>query len=143
MQLEIPAGIDDGNEIRLSGEGDVGAKGGPAGNLYIAVNVLEHRFFKRDGTNVLYELPINFAQAALGTEVEVPTLNGKEKLKVPAGSQAGRLFRLKNKGIPYLRRNGRGDQMVKLLVTTPEKLTREQRRLFQELGKSFTPDEKK
>ena len=143
MALEIPAGVDDGNEIRLSGEGDIGEKGGPSGNLYITIKVLRHQFFKRDGTNILYELPINFAQAALGTEVEVPTLYGEERLKVPAGSQAGRIFRFKGKGIPYLRRNGRGDQLVRLLLVTPEKLTREQRRLFEELGKSFAPDKKK
>jgi molecular chaperone DnaJ len=141
--LEIPAGVDDGNELRLSGEGDIGERGGPSGSLYVTIKVLGHKFFKRDGSNILYELPINFAQAALGTEVEVPTLYGKERLKVPAGSQADRIFRLKDKGIPHLRRNGRGDQLVRLLLITPEKLTREQRRLFQELDKSFASDKKK
>ncbi len=143
MVLEIPAGVDDGTELRLSGEGDIGERGGPSGNLYITIKVLTHQFFKRDGTNILYELPINFAQAALGTEVELPTLYGKERLKVPAGSQAGRIFRLKGKGVSYLRKNGHGDQMVRLLLVTPEKLTKEQRRLFEKLAESFTLDEKK
>lgn len=142
MKLEIPAGIDDGNEMRLSGEGDIGERGGPSGNLYITIRVLRHQFFSRDGNNVLYELPINFAQAALGTEVEVPTLYGEKRLKVPAGSQSGEVFRLKGKGIPYLRRNGSGDQLVKLLLVTPEKLTKEQRKLFQELAESFTLEKK-
>lgn len=143
MTLEIPAGIDDGNEMRLSGEGDIGERGGPSGNLYITIRVLRHQFFNRDGNDVLYELPINFAQAALGTEVEVPTLYGETRLKVPAGSQSGKAFRLKGKGIPYLRRNGSGDQLVKLLLVTPEKLTKEQRKLFQELAESFAPHKKK
>jgi molecular chaperone DnaJ len=143
MTLEIPAGVDDGTELRLSSEGDIGERGSPSGNLYITIKVSPHQFFQREGNNILYELPINFAQAALGTEVEVPTLYGKVKLKVPAGSQAGRIFSLKGKGIPYLRRNGQGDQLVKLLLVTPEKLTKEQRRLFQELNKSFTLDGKK
>ena len=143
MKLEIPAGVADGNEMRLSGEGDIGERGGPSGNLYITFKVLQHQFLRRDDNNVLYELPINFAQAALGTEVEVPTLYGEVKLKVPAGSQAGKIFRLKGKGIPYLRRNGNGDQLVRLVLETPEKLTKQQRRLFEELAESFTPDKKK
>lgn len=143
MTLEIPAGVDDGNEIRLSGEGDIGERGSPSGNLYITIKVMPHQFFQRDGADVLYELPVDFAQAALGTEVEVPTIYGEVKLKVPAGSQAGRLFRLKGKGIPYLRRNGHGDQLVRLLLITPEKLTKQQRKLFQELAESFTLDKKK
>jgi molecular chaperone DnaJ len=143
MTLKIPAGVDDSNELRVNGEGDIGERGGSSGNLYITIRVLPHPFFKRDDNNVLYELPINFAQAALGTEVEVPTLYGNIKLKVPAGSQTGRVFRLKGKGIPHLRRNGQGDQLIILLLVTPEKLTKQQQRLFQELGKSFTPDEKK
>jgi len=143
ITMEIPAGVDDGTEIRISGGGDVGERGGPAGNLYIIVTVLPHQLFKRDGANVLHQLPINFAQAALGVEMVVPTLYGEVKLKVPAGSQTGRVFRLKGKGIPYLKRNGCGDQLVRLLVVTPEKLTKQQRQLFLELAESLGPDEKK
>jgi molecular chaperone DnaJ len=140
IALEIPAGVDDNNEIRLSGQGDIGERGGPPGDLYVAMNVLPHKLFRRDGNDVLYDLPVNFAQAALGTELEVPTLYGKEKIKIPAGSQAGKVFHLKGKGIPYLRRHGKGAQLVKLLLETPEKLNKKQRKLFQELAESFTSD---
>jgi len=140
IALEIPAGVDDNNEIRLSGQGDIGERGGPPGDLYVAMNVLPHKLFRREGNDVLYDLPVNFAQAALGTVLEVPTLYGKEKIKIPAGSQAGKVFHLKGKGIPYLRRNGKGTQLVKLLLETPEKLNKKQRKLFQELAESFTSD---
>ena len=143
IELDIPAGVDDGNELRLSGKGDIGEKGGPAGDLYITVRVLEHPLFQREGTNIIYELPINFAEAALGTEVMVPTLYGEVKLKVPAGSQSGTIFQLKDKGITHFRRSGRGDQLVKLVVITPEKLTEKQRQLFQELAKSLGQDKGK
>ena len=136
--VKIPAGVDDGSQIRLSGEGEAGARGGSPGNLYIVVSVRPHQFFIRDNDNILYELPINFAQAALGTEVEIPTLDGKNKLKIPAGSQTGKVFRLKGQGIPHLHRSGRGDQLVTLFVDTPEKLTERQRQLFQELAGSLS-----
>ncbi len=138
--VKVPAGIDDGNGIRLSGEGDAGFRGGSPGNLYVVVSVRKHRFFSREGDNVVYELPVNFAQAALGAEVEVPTLYGATKLKVPAGSQAGRVFRLKDKGIPRLRGFGHGDELVVLRVVTPESLSKEQRRLFEELSRSLGSD---
>jgi len=137
--VKIPAGVDDGSQIRITGEGDAGTRGGPSGNLYITVSVKRHELFTRDGDDIIYELPINFAQAALGAEVEVPTLDGKVKLKVPAGSQTGRVFQLKNKGVPHLHRSGRGDQLVTLLVVTPESLTEKQRQLFQELASSLGP----
>ena len=136
--IKIPAGVDDGSQIRLSGEGDAGARGGSPGNLYITLSVKQHEFFTRDGDNILYELPINFAQAALGTEVEVPTLDGKNKLKIPAGSQTGKVFRLKDKGAYRLHRSGRGDQLVTLFVVTPENLTDRQRQLFQELNETLS-----
>jgi len=135
--VNIPAGIDNGNQIRLSGEGDAGERGGSPGNLYVTLSVEQHPFFIRENDNILYELPINFAQAALGTEVEVPTLDGKTKLNVPAGSQTGNVFHLKGKGIPHLRRNGCGDQLVTLFVATPDSLTKRQRQLFQELAESL------
>lgn len=143
ITIEIPAGVDDGNEMRLSGQGSVGERGGPAGNIFITITVLPHRLFKRDGTNILYELPVNFAQAALGADLTVPTLHGEVKLKVPAGSQTGQVFQFKGKGIPYLNRNRHGDQLIRLLVVTPERLTKQQRQLFQELADSLSRDGKK
>jgi len=138
IPVRIPAGVDDGSQIRLSGEGEAGTRGGSPGDLYITLSVEQHEIFVRDGDNILYELPVNFAQAALGAEVEIPTLDGKTKLKVPAGSQTGTVFRLRGKGIPHLRRNGRGDQLVMLVVVTPASLTEKQRQLFQELAGSFS-----
>jgi len=139
IMVKIPPGVDDGSQLRLSGEGEAGLRGGPPGNLYITLSVLPHEFFARDGDNILYELPINFAQAALGAEVEVPTLDGKVNLKVPAGSQTGKVFRFKGQGVPHLHRGGCGDQLVTLLVVTPESLTEKQRQLFEELASSFSP----
>ncbi len=137
ISVRVPAGIDDKNVIRLTGEGEAGYRGGPAGNLYVEVAVAKHEFFTREGDNVLYALPVNIAQAALGAEVEVPTLYGSTKLKIPAGSQTGRIFKLKDKGIPRLNGAGRGDQLVILRVLTPESLTKEQRKLFEELARSL------
>jgi len=139
ISVEIPPGVDDGTGIRLRGEGEAGARHGSPGDLYVMVSVRRHEFFVREGDDVIFELPVNFAQAALGIEVEVPTLYGKSKLSIPVGSQTGRVFRLKDKGIPHLRRRGRGDQLVRLLVVTPESLTKEQSRLFEELAKSLGP----
>ncbi len=137
--IKVPAGVDDGSQMRLSGEGDAGTRGGPPGALYISLSVAEHEFFTRDGDDIRYELPVNFAQAALGVEIEVPTLNGRTMLKVPQGSQTGTVFRLKGKGFPHLRRGGRGDQLVTLIVVTPQSLTKEQRQLFRELADSLGP----
>ena len=135
--VNIPAGVDNGSRIRLRGEGEVGRRGGSSGDLYITLSVKEHEYFTRYNDDLLYELPINFAQAALGTEVEVPNLNGKTKLKIPAGSQTGQVFRLKGQGIPHLRGSGCGDQLVTLFVVTPDSLTEKQRQLLQELGDSL------
>jgi len=137
--VTIPAGVDDDIQIRLKGEGETGTRGGSSGDLYVILSVLPHQFFARDGDNVLYELPINFAQAALGAKVAVPTLDGEVELKIPAGCQTDKVFQLKNKGIPHLHRSGRGDQLVKLRLVTPEKLTEKQRQIFQELANSFGP----
>ena len=139
ISVKIPAGVDDGTQMRLSGEGEAGTRGGHSGNLYVTLSVQPHQFFSRDGDNILYELPINFAQAALGTEVEVPTLDGKTKLKIPSGSQTGKVFQLKNRGIPHLHRSGYGDQLVTLFVVTPEKLTERQRQLLKEMADSLSP----
>ena len=139
ISLEIPPGVDDGVTMRLNGEGDLGGRGGSPGNLYVTLSVEEHEFFIRDGYDVIFQLPINFAQAALGTEVEVPTLYGNSKINIPPGSQTGKGFRLKGKGIPHLHKNGHGDQMVRLFVTTPDSLTKQQRQLFEELAKTLDP----
>ena len=137
VAVKVPAGVDDGSQIRLSGEGDAGTRGGGPGNLYIVLSVKEHAFFKRQGDEVLYDLAINFAQAALGNEVEVPTVDGTFSLKVPPGTQTGNLFRLKGKGVPHLRGGGRGDQIVLVHVVTPHTLDEHQRELFEELAKSL------
>lgn len=122
----------------MTGEGDAGYLGGSSGNLYVEVDVAKHKFFEREGDNVIYELSVNFAQAALGTEVQVPTLYGDNKLKIPSGSQTGKVFRVRDKGIPRLHGMGRGDQLVVLRVVTPESLTKEQRKLFEELSRSLS-----
>jgi molecular chaperone DnaJ len=137
IAVNVPPGIDDRNAIRMTGEGEAGYRGGSPGNLYVEISVAKHRYFTREGNNVIYELPVNFAQAALGAELEVPTLYGQSKLKIPAGSQTGRVFRLKDKGIPRLNGFGRGDQVVVLRLVTPESLTKEQRRLFEDLSRSL------
>ena len=142
LSINIPPGVEDGSRIRLTGEGEAGTRGGPSGDFYVSLSVLEHEFFVRDGDDILYELPINFAQAALGTEIEVPTLSGQIKLNIPAGSQTGKTFRLKGKGIPRLQRHGQGDQLVSLFVVTPESLTKQQRQLFQELADTMEPTKK-
>ncbi len=139
ISVVIPAGVDNDSQIRLRGEGEAGTRGGSAGNLYINISVEEHEIFSRQNDNILYELPINFAQAALGAEVEIPTLEGKTSFKIPAGSQTGQVFRLKGQGIAHLRGGGHGDQLVKLFVVTPDKLTAKQRRLLAELGASLSP----
>ena len=139
ISVRVPAGINDGSQIRMSGEGDAGARGGSAGNLYISILVKPHQHFVRDNDNVLYQLAINFTQAALGAEVEIPTLDGNTKLKIPAGSQTGNVFRLKGKGIPHLNRHGRGDQLVPIFVVTPDKLSKRQRQLLEELADSLSP----
>jgi molecular chaperone DnaJ len=142
IMVKVPAGVSDGSRMRLSGEGDAGTRGGSAGNLYINLSVKEHEFFKRDGDNIFFDLPINFAQAALGTEVEVPTLHGDVKLKIPAGSQSGQVFQLKNKGVPHLHGRGHGDQIVRIILVTPESLTKRQRQLFEELAEELGPTKK-
>lgn len=136
-KVQIPAGVDSGTQIRLAGEGGPGINGGPNGSMFLVLDVQPHQFFKRRENDILLNLDINVAQAALGAEVEVPTLDGVEKLKIPAGTQPGKVFHLRNKGVPYLRRSGRGDQLVIVNVAVPTKLTREQRELFQKLADSL------
>ncbi|MEA4846568.1 MAG: molecular chaperone DnaJ [Clostridiaceae bacterium] len=134
IMLNIPAGIDDGQTMSLRGEGDPGSKGGPAGDLFVTVNVKAHSIYKRQGNDVVCEIPITFAQAALGAELEVPTLDGKVKYSLPEGTQTGSIFRLKGKGIPYLRGNGRGDQYVKVEIDVPKKLNEKQKELLRQFS---------
>jgi len=135
ITVAIPAGVDDGHRLRMDGEGSAGVYGGPPGDLYVTFSVKPHRLFRRDGTDILYELAINFAQAALGDEVKVPSLDGKVDLKIPSGTQNGKTFRCKGKGIPYIDGRGRGDLLVKVVITTPQHLDKNQRHLFEELAK--------
>lgn len=137
LRVTIPAGVGDGAQIRLTGEGDVGPRGGLPGNLYLVVMVQPHPFFQRDGDDIVYELALNVAQAALGDEVEIPTLEGQTTLRVPPGTQTGAVFRLRGKGVPRLQSSGRGDMIVVAKVAVPEHLTEQQRRLFQELARTF------
>ncbi|NOZ29335.1 MAG: molecular chaperone DnaJ [Chloroflexi bacterium] len=137
IQVDIPAGVDDGTQIRLAGEGEAGLYGGPPGNLYVVLSVEPHPLFQRQDYDILLELPIDIVQAALGAEVDVPTLDGPVKLKIPPGTQHGRVFRLKEKGVPYLRRRGRGDLLVSVRVVVPTELTEEQRQLLRKLGETL------
>jgi molecular chaperone DnaJ len=137
ISVKIPAGVDDGTRIRLAGEGEPGARGGPPGNLYVVLRVKTHPHFLRENNNILLELGINVAQAALGDRVKVPTLDGEEELAIPAGTQTGEVFKIRGKGVPYLRRNGRGDQLVMIQVLTPTRLTRRQKELLDELGQTL------
>ena len=138
--VSIPAGVDNGNQIRLAGEGQPGDNGGPNGNLYLVVRVLSHKYFRRRENDILMDLDINIAQAALGAEVDVPTVDGLARLKIPAGIQPGKVLRMRGKGVPHLRGNGRGDQMVVVNVGIPKTLTGEQRKLIEELAKSLGSD---
>jgi molecular chaperone DnaJ len=137
LEVKFPAGIDDGAQLRLSGEGDVGAYGGPRGNLYLLVAVKAHKFFQRDGDDLIYHLELNIAQAALGIEMEVPTLEEAEALRIPPSTQSGEVFVLRGKGVPHLRGGGRGDLLVRAQVLTPKNLSAEQKRLLAELAESL------
>jgi molecular chaperone DnaJ len=135
--VPIPAGVDTGTQIRLSGEGQPGANGGPNGNLYIEVEVERHIFFERRQNDIILNLSINFAQAALGADIEVPTVDGKATLKIPAGTQPGKIFTLRGKGVPFLKSSGKGDQLVVINVDIPTKLDDGQRKIIEELAKTL------
>jgi molecular chaperone DnaJ len=134
VMVKIPAGVDTGSRLRLTGEGESGLKGGPPGNLYVIIHVRPHDFFKRDGTNIICEIPISFVDAALGTKVEVPTLQGKVTLHIPKGTQPGELFRFKGQGLPSLRGYAKGDQIIQLHIKTPTNLSRKQESLLKEFA---------
>ncbi|MBI4281893.1 MAG: molecular chaperone DnaJ [Chloroflexi bacterium] len=138
IRVDIPPGVEDGMQVRLAREGDAGSKGGMPGNLYIDLQVEPHQVFQRNDHDILFELPINFVQAALGAELEVPTLSGQETVRVPAGTQSGTEFRIKGKGVPYSAKGRRGDQVVVVNVVTPTSLDEHQRQLFAELAKTMS-----
>lgn len=133
IEVKIPAGIDDGQQIRLSGQGGTGVNGGPSGDLYIIFSVQPHKVFHRDGDNIYLEVPLSFAQVALGDEIEVPTLYGDVRLRIPAGTQTGTKFRLKGKGIKNVRGYGQGDEHVQVRVVTPKHLNEEEKTLLRKL----------
>lgn len=135
VSLKIPAGVETGSRLRLRGEGERGENNGPPGDLYVFVHLEPHDFFSRRENDIYCRIPISFVQAALGATIEVPTLNGTENLKIPKGTQSGRVFKLKGKGIPHLRGFGRGDQLVEAIVVTPSNLTRKQEDLLREFAK--------
>lgn len=138
MLVSIPAGIETGNQIRLSGEGEPGTYGGPAGDLYVSVRVKPHEAFRRDGYDILFIQPIDVAMAALGGPLKVPTLEGEAELSIPPGTQTGDVIKLKGEGIPHLRKHSqKGDQLINIVVETPRSLTPEQRRLLEELSATF------
>lgn len=134
LSVKVPAGIDEGQRLKLSGQGDAGTNGGPGGDLYVLIHLQEHEFFKRDEYDVLCEVPISFSQAALGCEIEVPTLGGRVAMKIPDGTQAGQKMKLRNKGITKLGGYGFGDQIITIHVETPTKLSKDQREIFQRLS---------
>lgn len=137
LSVKIPAGVDTGNQLRLAGKGAVGENGAPAGDLYVVIHVREHHIFERDGSNLYCEVPISFAIAALGGEIEVPTLDGRVKLKIPAETQTGKLFRMRGKGVASTRSGYAGDLICRIVVETPVNLTSEQKELLQKLEESL------
>jgi molecular chaperone DnaJ len=141
LEVRIPAGVDNGARLRIQSEGEAGLHNGPSGDLYVVIYVEEHPFFQRQGNNIYCQVPIGIAQAVLGSEITVPTLEGEEKLKIPEGTQSGSVFRLRNKGIVSLGERGRGDQFVTVNIVVPTKLTKEQRQIFESLAKASKDDE--
>ena len=137
LSVKIPAGVDTGNQLRLAGKGAAGENGAPAGDLYVVIHVREHNIFERDGNNLYCEVPISFATAALGGEIEVPTLDGRVKLKIPAETQTGKLFRMRGKGVASTRSGYAGDLICRIVVETPVNLTSEQKELLQKLEESL------
>jgi molecular chaperone DnaJ len=136
-KVQVPAGVDHGTQIRLTGEGGPGVNNGPSGSLFLVLNVQPHKYFKRRENDILLNLDINVAQAALGADIKVPTIDGDENLKIPAGTQTGKVFHMRGKGVPHLRRSGRGDQLVIVNIEVPTKLSKEQRELFEKLAETL------
>lgn len=142
IKIKVPKGVDTNSMIPIRGEGEPGTLGGPNGDLYVVIHVKEHKYFKREGTSIYLDYPIDFIQASLGAELEVPTIEGKVLLKIPEGTQTGTVFRIKDKGVPSLRNSQRGDQYVRVQVEIPKKLTDKQKQLMKQLATEFGHDEK-
>jgi molecular chaperone DnaJ len=140
ISVRVPPGVDDGNRLRLAGEGEAGVAGGPPGDLYVVITLSRHPMFERDGSDIHCEVPIQFVQAALGAEIEVPTIEGKVELQVPAGTQSGKVMRMRGKGLRTLRSSARGDQLVHIFVETPTKLTARQRELLEAFAEESDTD---
>lgn len=134
LEIKIPAGVETGSRLRVNGEGEAGVNGGPTGDLYVVLHVAEHETFERQGANLYSAVPVTFAQAALGAEIKVKTLEGEEDLKIPAGTQTGTVFRIKSQGMPALGGRGKGDLFVAVTLITPKTLTKEQRKLLEQLA---------
>jgi molecular chaperone DnaJ len=135
LTVKVPAGVETGNRLKLSGEGGQGSKGGANGDLYVAISVRPHPIFAREANDVICEIPVSFPQAALGCEIDIPTLDGRISMKIPEGTQSGKVFRLRDKGIPVLQGYGRGDQLVVVKVETPVRLNKKQRELLEEFAR--------
>lgn len=146
VTVNVPAGVENGSRLRMRGEGEAGKNGGPAGDLFVVIRIRSHKLFERQGDDILCEVPISFVQAILGDEIEVPTLDGKVKFKIPEGTQPGTSFRLNDKGVPHLKGRGRGDQHIKVKVVIPEELDAEQKELLRDFaemsGEEINPEEK-
>jgi molecular chaperone DnaJ len=136
VNIKIPAGVHEGQAIRVANEGEPGQKGGPKGDLYCYVRIKPHEFLERDGNNLIAVVPISFTQAALGTTIDVPSLNGTKSLKIPAGTQYGNIFRIKGQGLPDIRTGRTGDQLVQITIETPTKLNAKQQELLREFAKT-------
>jgi molecular chaperone DnaJ len=134
LEIKIPAGVETGSRLRISGEGEAGVNGGPSGDLFVVVHVKEHDTFERQGANLYSAVPLSFAQAALGSEIKVKTLEGEEDLKIPAGTQTGTVFRVKGQGMPILGGRGKGDLFVAATLITPKTLSKEQRKVLEKLA---------
>jgi molecular chaperone DnaJ len=132
IKVKIPAGVDDGSRLKLRGEGEAGARGGSPGDLYVVLRVKPHAIFRRDGAHIICELPVSMVKAALGAKIDVPTLEGVVKMAIPAGTQTGKLFRLKGQGVVDLRTGAKGDQIIRVIVETPHKLSRKQKELLKQ-----------
>ncbi|MCC2639481.1 MAG: dnaJ, partial [Moraxellaceae bacterium] len=143
LEVKIPAGVDTGDRIRLSGEGEAGPNGGAPGDLYVQVAVRQHKIFERDGADLYCEVPISFADAALGGELEVPTLEGRVKLKIPEGTQTGKLFRLRGKGVAPVRGGGPGDLLCRVVLETPVNLSKRQKELLREFQQDMEGEDGK
>ncbi len=140
LSVKVPPGVDNGDRIRLAGEGEAGPNGAPNGDLYVEVRVRPHRIFERDGDNLYCEVPVHFSTAALGGELELPTLDGQVKLKIPAETQTGKMFRLKGKGVKSVRSHRHGDLMCRVVVETPVRLNKEQKELLRQFEASYRGD---